>query len=426
MRLIKNDKELSVVARTLLTEIIDSLKQGKCLVFTPDNIQLPTDKEVKRKNSFKFKGQIQNIEIQECFRLLGVILYHLVKGRSEYNHEAYLVDETDAYLKLSFKHELWTVITSMLRCEIKSIEQAEKILADMKKKKAKPDLQKSAKEKATTIIEVPENGKALFDQSPRRIPIGLSAKVVDASREHYLDRPELSETSRYAERIIRLHHGLDRNTRITATQFKEKTERLLDQIRKTPSIVSIANGIWLPVILPQIYSDDLGIILDQYLNGLEWSYVNTFSDRSLIMDDEEDEADDDDVLAGEVGIVENSRYGQLLSLMYQGPVMGIYFPNLLQGFSINAQREQMTALPKGFILSGLDTVIAMIMYPDILARDWHTPSLDFSALFLSGDVSDDYSFRLEPNDHGLEFNRIVNLPHGYGAHSGGLFFCDKL
>jgi hypothetical protein len=40
----------------------------------------------------------------------------------------------------------------------------------------------------------------------------------------------------------------------------------------------------------------------------------------------------------------------------------------------------MATLPEGFILSGLDTAIAMVMYSDILARDQYTPDLMLAAL----------------------------------------------
>ena len=54
--------------------------------------------------------------------------------------------------------------------------------------------------------------------------------------------------------------------------------------------------------------------------------------------------------------------------MNHASTVGIYFPNPLQGFSVDAGWEQMATLPEGFILSGIDIIIAMIMYPDILTQ----------------------------------------------------------
>jgi len=115
MRQIQNDDELLTVAQILLKEVVNGLKEGKYLVFTPDNIELPEEKEVESAEDFVFKGETQDIDQAECFRLLGVTLYHLVKDQSEYNHEAYLVDGTDAYLNLSFESTFWPVVVAMLQ-----------------------------------------------------------------------------------------------------------------------------------------------------------------------------------------------------------------------------------------------------------------------------------------------------------------------
>jgi len=115
MRLIQNDSEFLTVAQILLKEVVNGFEEGKYLVYTPDNIELPEEKEVESAEDFVFKGEAQDIDQAECFRLLGVILYHLVKDQSEYNHEAYLVDGTDAYLNLSFESTFWPVVVAMLQ-----------------------------------------------------------------------------------------------------------------------------------------------------------------------------------------------------------------------------------------------------------------------------------------------------------------------
>jgi len=142
MRKITDDKELLVVAKTLLAEIAAGLERKECLVFTPDSIEI-SEKEIKGREDFVFKAEAQDIIQAECLRLFGVILYHLAKGQSEYNHEAYHADPVDAYLNLSFESNLWLAIASMLKSEIKTPEQAdnaiEKSLVDAKtiKKKTK-------------------------------------------------------------------------------------------------------------------------------------------------------------------------------------------------------------------------------------------------------------------------------------------------
>jgi len=134
MRRIENDAELLVVAKVFLAEIAKGLKDGKCLVFFPDNIKIPEKREIKRKTSFSYAGETQNIPVSECFRLLGVTLYHLAKGQSEYTHEAYHADPVDAYLNLSFESKLWPAIFMMLEGNVEKVSQVKKALPTNQKK----------------------------------------------------------------------------------------------------------------------------------------------------------------------------------------------------------------------------------------------------------------------------------------------------
>ena len=254
--------------------------------------------------------------------------------------------------------------------------------------------------------------KVLFDKHGRRIPDKLQSSVCDANRDFRLDQPKLDTETDFANRILRLHGCLSIDTKVTAEQLKTETERLLAIIRENSQIANIANGVCLPVILPKLVTDDLGAELELYLAGVNNSYAKTFGDRKFYNHHK-------GTLANKVNIVDGSRYYQFVERMKQGPVSGIHFPNPLQGFSINAQREQMSTLPEGFILSGLDIAIAMMMYPDILARDYNTPGLDLAALsWRSAGCS--LSFRA--CDVKLDFNRTDGLARADAHYSGGLLF----
>lgn len=252
----------------------------------------------------------------------------------------------------------------------------------------------------------------LFDDCGRRIPKDLQANVCDANRDFRLDQPKLNEEVDFASRILRLHkcHGID--TKVIAEQLKQETERLLAMIQDNSQIANITNGVWLSVVLPQLTTDDLGTALEQYLETAGKSYAKTFSDWKFYNHRK-------DELANKVNIVDGSRHDQLIERMKQGPVTGICFPNSLQGFSIYASREQIRTLPKGFILSGLDTPIAMAMYPDILARDYNTPGLDMAALSWQ---SADYSLSFGAIDDRLDFFDTDSLADADGYYSGGLLF----
>lgn len=253
----------------------------------------------------------------------------------------------------------------------------------------------------------------LFDKHGRRIPEGLKANVCDANRDFRLEQPKLDEEIDFANRILRLHGCLSIDTGVTAEQFKTETERLLTVIRGNSRISNMSNGIYLPVILPKLVTDDLGAELELYLAAVGNSYAKTFSERTFNNYRKGS-------LVSNVIITEGSRHNQLIEKMKQEVVMGIHFPNPLQGFSVNADIEQMSTLPEGFILSGMDTPIAMVMYPDILARDWKTPGLDLAAFSLGQSAVQSLDFRADDDE--LDFGDHGGLGHAYAHYSGGLLF----
>jgi hypothetical protein len=264
-------------------------------------------------------------------------------------------------------------------------------------------------------VIVRQDEKLLVDYRGRFIPRRLSADVRDANWRSFLSQPELKTEADYANRIMRLHECLCVDTGITARQFQKETERLLALIRDNSQVVNIANSVWLPVVLPQLTTDDLGTALEQYLEAVGKSYTETFSNRKFCNSGK-------GTFPGKVNIVDRSRHGQLIERMKQGPVIGIHFPNSLQGFSINASREQMSILPEGFILSGMDTPIVMVMYPDILARDHSTPGLDLAALSWQ---STTHWFIFRAFNDALVFSSMIRLERGASPDwnfSGGLLF----
>jgi len=254
--------------------------------------------------------------------------------------------------------------------------------------------------------------KKLFDKHGRRIPEGLQANVCDANRNFRLDQPKLDEEVDFANRILRLHGCLSIDTEVTAEQLKVETERLLAIIRGNPQIANIANSVYLPVVLPKFVTNDLGAELELYLAGVNNSYAKTFGSRTFYNHHK-------GTLANQVSVVDGSRHDQPISRMKEGPVIGLHFSNPLQGLSIYAQREQMSTLPEEFILSGLDTIIAMIMYPDILAHDWNTLGLNLPALQWQ---SADGSFGFEAFDDWLDFGSTDYLAYASDRFSGGLLF----
>jgi len=260
-------------------------------------------------------------------------------------------------------------------------------------------------------VELRETMEKFFDKNDRRIPKGLLDSVCDANKDFRLSQPKMEIVADYEVYLRRLHECLG-DTGITPEQLKRESEKLWAEIQENPQIANITNGVGLPVVLPKLTTSDLGTALEQYLEAVGGSYSKTFSGRSFNNYRKGE-------LSGNVSIVAGSKHDQLISRMKEGPVIGIHFPNPLQGFSINASREQMSTLPEGFVLSGMDTAIAMAMYPDILACDWKTPGLDLAALQWQ---SAGYSLYFRAGDDRLGFDRTDDLTYAGGYYSGGLLF----
>ncbi|MFH1535763.1 MAG: hypothetical protein ABIC96_01680 [Patescibacteria group bacterium] len=280
-------------------------------------------------------------------------------------------------------------------------------------------------------------GDALFDNYGRRIPKGLSAEVKDANWDYGFAQPNMRSDGPFVYRGARLlrtfHQVLDRRIGYSHKKFYEKTERLLTQIQDDPQIANILNGVWLPVAIPPLENDDIGTVLIDYLTALGKSYSEIFPDHKfeVRLGFEEDR----EKLANEVSIAAGSRYEQLIERMKQGIVYGILFPSALQGYSITACREQMASLREGFILSGLDSAIAEIVYPDNLASELIdcNPNLNLAALSWRRESnslcfkrpesyrSDSVTFKQPPGKEFI-FSFVSGLDRGHSDHTSGLLF----
>ncbi|MDD3102098.1 MAG: hypothetical protein PHE59_03065 [Patescibacteria group bacterium] len=262
-------------------------------------------------------------------------------------------------------------------------------------------------------VEVREASVKLFDKYGRHIPHSLKSDVCDFDRNFRLNQPEIATETDYANRILRLHSNLGINPNVTCFEFKQETERLLRLIRNNIRTANIVNGAWLPIILPKWEGTrGLGTVLgEQYLKAIGKSYKKAFPGRTFCNCEKS--------FVNKVFIASNSRHNCLIERMEQEAVIGIYFPTALQGFSIDASQECVAKLPKEFILSGLDAIIAMIMYPDILARDKDTPCLDLSALFWQDNRC---SFYFKARDDRLEFDISGRQRDAHTWGSSGLLF----
>ncbi len=219
--------------------------------------------------------------------------------------------------------------------------------------------------------------KTLFDKHGRCIPKELPAHVRDPIPSSRLNQLTLSGKASYEARILRLHNALGIDTKITAKEFKKETERLLELIRTDVRISNITNGVYFPVICPKLDRHNFGAELERYIAAISKSYLATFPHRTFLVHN---------LLRStyreETHFLRGMRTEKLTERLDSAPVIGLCFPQALHGFSVSADREQIASLPEKFILSGIDTMIAMIMYPDVLVPyDLFSAEFDLASLF---------------------------------------------
>jgi len=255
--------------------------------------------------------------------------------------------------------------------------------------------------------------KKLFDKNGRRIPPkGLEAAVCDPDRDICFKQLDSDYGSRYAH-----YCEFSGHPDISPEEFQRRSEELIASLKADEQLANLLKGVCLPILVPKLANGfDYGQVMEEGLRVVEKAYCRAFPDREFC-----------DCLKGELAgkvKVAHPSHEMLIKISMNEPRVGLYFPNPLQGFSVKAARAQMSDLPMELSLSGgLDTMVAMAMYPDVLARDHQTPGLDMAALSWgsSGDLLED-SLGFKAEDAYLYFARGASLSIASGCDSAGLLF----
>lgn len=258
----------------------------------------------------------------------------------------------------------------------------------------------------TKVAEIKDVARMFFDRHGRRIPPqGMVSAVVDANCDFHLVQPEVN----FAERLERLtRHLTNGETPISAEEFERRAAEIVRRMKGDKLLVNLFQGVFLPIVLPQMRVTNYGKALDEvFLPAVGHAYEAEFPGRKFYNHRQGS-------LAGEVTVAEGSRHEAFLAAIAASPVVALYFPTVLQGFSIPADREQMATLPEEILLAGaLEPAVAAVMYPDITARDYQTPGLDCAALSWRGGS---LCFRASVDELGF-LNRRLSAD---GFCSGGL------
>lgn len=261
------------------------------------------------------------------------------------------------------------------------------------------------------MIHIKEPEASLFDNFGRRIPENLSASVSDVEKEFFFDVIKLKNND-YEERLKNFYRYSETDIRVE--EFRSKIKNLVNLISENPWISNILKGPWLPIIIPKInnYHNHFGRLICHDLGFIGESYQKLLKGSFLISNNILEEKD-------KISNNELSRNSDLIDKASRRPIIGIHFPSALQGFSVLASREQMKFLPERFYLSGIDAIWAMIMYPDVLAKNFNVPGIYLSGIDWS--INKTLYFRIY--DHELSVVKMPSLgTFSDGGTSSGLFF----
>ena len=264
------------------------------------------------------------------------------------------------------------------------------------------------------IIILKDVIRELIDHNGRGIPspLGVTSEVCDEDRTFHIDQPKIN----YYEIRARFIEFFPKGTIfISEAEFEDRAENAKEKILRDAVVSNIFNRAHLALPFPQYVVNDMGDSLqDFFLPAGKKAYLAQFSSREF-------RNHRDGQLSGKVFIIPDMGHEKFISVMAEKPGMAWYFPNPMQGFSVNAQREAMKKLlPHGFTLAGtIEPVLAMVGYSKYLARDKKTPGIDCSAVSF---VSWSGSLGFGAGDGCLGFGDGGDIDGPSGPDSGGLVF----
>lgn len=115
---------LMKVFRALLKELKQKTEERVYPIFPPEKI------EILGSGKILYEAKNGVTDLRECLRQLGVTMYHLASGESEYNKTSYQID---GYLNRPLDSELWPILALLLSGKAFSIPQIEDAISRKKK-----------------------------------------------------------------------------------------------------------------------------------------------------------------------------------------------------------------------------------------------------------------------------------------------------
>jgi hypothetical protein len=259
-----------------------------------------------------------------------------------------------------------------------------------------------------------DNVKTLADETGRCIP--------DPALTHFVTpgvgsiwnfpHPEINSNF-YQDGFKRLSKYLG-NCGVSLDQFENEAETIRQNALGHPRLANFFKGLCVPVIIPStVCTKNPGKLVNDLLHSMIMIYRNQFLNKEFKIDIREY----DGLYLELIKSCESILFDHCAD---NKPLIGWHLASAMHGFSIWAQREQIKSLPDNhLILSGYDTIIAYIGYPDLMTGNG-LPNFSlplFKQRFVSG-----YELVFMNNQDDLCFSNHDIFPDSLAdSVCGGLF-----
>lgn len=218
-----------------------------------------------------------------------------------------------------------------------------------------------------------------FSELGRRVPTeGLRVFNPTPSEYYKLSQPELN----FENILARLKQQQMAPETFSPEDFEIAANSLLETIQTNKSYQNLLKGVHIPFVYSgPTDTADLGEAIEaKLLPGVQKAFNGMYPDshfKAVLQSNSE--------LPGNIRLAADSRYDKFVESTKVGSVVGWYFPQALQEFDIDSQRQQMKSLPAlegaEICLSGaIDICAAVVGSPNLLINeDFYTPILCMSA-----------------------------------------------
>tara|TARA_E500000331_G_C17163618_1_gene672813 strand:+ start:217 stop:1029 length:813 start_codon:yes stop_codon:yes gene_type:complete len=266
----------------------------------------------------------------------------------------------------------------------------------------------------------------LFNEEGWRIPNKKYRTFNDYKTRYYKLNPSVNSNQKCFELLLNAYPSLKS---ISLAQFENAIHELTEKITNDNTYSPLLKSRSYPFLIQKNPKEiDLGEQLEEELLPLvENSYLSQFPNlhfKSVIQNNKP--------LSGMISIKEKTRYEQLVECNRESIIFGLYFPEVLSGYDIPSQINQMDDLPpfEMMCLSGsLDICSAVIGNPQILFHEeTYSPILCMTALEHQDErltcLFKSYGPHLE--FWGLGNQLLPGIPQVSEQWTGGLTFYQKM